>query len=112
MPPEQFGEGTIPTVASLQRGSPTGYGFTRISNRDGLQENLDHPGLVGAALTYVLWFRGIARLEPGVVASLGFLSPVTAILLGWAFLDQTLAGPQIVGVALVLGGIWLGQRGA
>jgi len=69
-------------------------------------------GLVGAALTYVLWFRGIARLEPGVVASLGFLSPVTAILLGWAFLGQTLAGPQIAGVALVLGGIWLGQRNA
>ena len=69
-------------------------------------------GLVGAALTYVLWFRGIARLEPGVVASLGFLSPVTAILLGRAFLDQTLTGPQIAGVALVLGGIWLGQRGA
>lgn len=69
-------------------------------------------GLAGAALTYVLWFRGIARLEPGVVASLGFLSPVTAILLGWAFLDQTLAGPQIAGVALVMGGIWLGQRNA
>ena len=69
-------------------------------------------GLVGAALTYVQWFRGIARLEPGVVASLGFLSPVTAILLGWAFLGQTLAGPQIAGVALVLGGIWLGQRNA
>jgi probable blue pigment (indigoidine) exporter len=69
-------------------------------------------GLVGAALTYVVWFRGIARLEPGVVASLGFLSPVTAILLGWAFLGQTLAGPQIAGVALVLGGIWLGQRNA
>lgn len=69
-------------------------------------------GLVGAALTYVLWFRGIARLEPSVVASLGFLSPVTAILLGWAFLGQTLTGPQVVGVALVLGGIWLGQRGA
>lgn len=67
-------------------------------------------GLVGAALTYVLWFRGISRLEPGVVASLGFLSPVTAILLGWAFLDQTLNWPQIAGVVLVLGGIWVGQR--
>ncbi len=69
-------------------------------------------GLVGAALTYVLWFRGIARLGPGVVAPLGFLSPVTAILLGWVLLGQTLSWPQIAGVALVLGGIWLGQRGA
>jgi probable blue pigment (indigoidine) exporter len=69
-------------------------------------------GLVGAALTYVLWFRGIARLEPNMVAPLGFLSPLTAILLGWAFLDQTLTAVQMAGVALVLGGIWLGQRGA
>ncbi|MEB5965599.1 MULTISPECIES: EamA family transporter [Comamonas] len=69
-------------------------------------------GLVGAALTYVLWFRGIARLEPDMVSPLGFLSPLTAILLGWAFLDQTLTAVQMAGVALVLGGIWLGQRGA
>ncbi|WP_043006413.1 EamA family transporter [Comamonas testosteroni] len=69
-------------------------------------------GLVGAALTYVLWFRGIARLEPSMVAPLGFLSPLTAILLGWAFLDQALTAVQMAGVALVLGGIWLGQRGA
>ena len=68
-------------------------------------------GLVGAALTYVLWFRGIARLESNMVAPLGFLSPLTAILLGWAFLDQTLTAVQMAGVALVLGGIWLGQRG-
>ena len=69
-------------------------------------------GLVGAALTYVLWFRGITRLEPNMVAPLGFLSPLTAILLGWAFLDQTLTAVQMAGVALVLGGIWLGQKGA
>ena len=69
-------------------------------------------GLVGAALTYVLWFRGIARLEPNMVAPLGFLSPLTAILLGWVFLGQTLTSVQMAGVALVLGGIWLGQKGA
>ena len=47
-----------------------------------------------------------------MVAPLGFLSPLTAILLGWAFLDQTLTAVQMAGVALVLGGIWLGQKGA
>lgn len=67
-------------------------------------------GLVGAALTYVLWFRGIARLESSAVSSLLFLSPVTAVLLGWVFLDQTLAALQIVGIVLVFGSIWLGQR--
>lgn len=67
-------------------------------------------GLIGAALTYILWFRGIARLDSAVVSSLGFLSPVTAVLLGWSFLGQTLTPLQIVGVVLVIGSIWLGQR--
>ncbi|MCM2506052.1 DMT family transporter [Aureimonas altamirensis] len=67
-------------------------------------------GLIGAALTYILWFRGVARLESAVVSSLGFLSPVTAVLLGWALLDQSLTWPQIMGFVLVIGSIWLGQR--
>ncbi len=67
-------------------------------------------GLIGAAFTYILWFRGIARLEPSVVATLGFLSPMTAVLLGWWVLDQTLSPLQILGVLIVLGSVWLSQR--
>ncbi len=67
-------------------------------------------GLVGAALTYVLWFRGIARIEPAAVSLLGFFSPATAVLLGWLFLGQSLAPLQVAGVLLVVGSIWLGQR--
>lgn len=67
-------------------------------------------GLIGAALTYLLWFRGIARMAPAVVASLSLLSPVTAVLLGWVFLNQTLSALQLTGAALVIGSIWLGQR--
>lgn len=33
-------------------------------------------GLIGAASTYVLWFRGIGRLAPSAVSSLLFLSPL------------------------------------
>ena len=67
-------------------------------------------GLIGAALAYILWFRGIARLDSAVVSSLGFLSPLMAVLLGWLFLNQTLTSLQIAGVVLVIGSIWLGQR--
>ena len=67
-------------------------------------------GLIGAALTYILWFRGIARLDATAVAPLGFLSPISAVLLGWLFLDQTLTAFQIGGAALSLAGIWLNQR--
>ena len=69
-------------------------------------------GLVGAALTYALWFRGIARLESTVVSPLLFISPMTAVLLGWLFLGQTLSPLQIAGIALVIGSIWLSQRPA
>ena len=67
-------------------------------------------GLIGAALTYVFWFRGVARLEPAIVSSLGFLSPVTAVLLGWVYLDQRLSEFQVLGICLALSGIWFGQR--
>lgn len=67
-------------------------------------------GLVGMALTYLLWLRGITRLDPSVVSPLLLLSPVTAVLLGWLVLDQTLTALQIVGGILVVGSIWLGQH--
>jgi len=69
-------------------------------------------GLIGAALTYVLWFRGIARLDATVVSPLLFISPLMAVILGWAFLDQTLSPVQIAGVGFVIGSLWLSQRPA
>jgi len=69
-------------------------------------------GLIGAALTYLLWFRGVARIEPGAVAMLGMMSPVTAVLLGWGLLGQALSPMQMAGAATVLGSVWLGQRAA
>ena len=71
---------------------------------------LGYLGLIGAAATYVLWFRGIARIEPHVVATLGFLSPLMAVVLGWAVLGQSLTPAQTMGVLVVLGSVWLGQR--
>ncbi len=67
-------------------------------------------GLIGAAFTYFLWLRGISRIEPSVVSTLGFLSPVTALLLGWWALDQRLEPVQIIGVLTVLASVWLAQR--
>lgn len=67
-------------------------------------------GLVGAALTYALWFRGIGRLPPSAVSSLLFLSPLTAVLLGWAVLHQSLSILQMAGIAVVIGSILLSQR--
>ena len=67
-------------------------------------------GLIGAAMTYTLWFRGIERLGPATVSPLGFLSPLTAVILGWGVLGQSLSPAQILGMIAVLGSIWFGQR--
>nr|WP_245579001.1 EamA family transporter [Inquilinus limosus] len=69
-------------------------------------------GLIGAALTYILWFRGLARIEPSAAASLGFLSPLVATLLGWLLLDQSLTPLQLGGFVLVVASVWLSQRAA
>ncbi|WP_369959500.1 EamA family transporter [Pseudomonas benzenivorans] len=61
--------------------------------------------LFGALLAYALWFRGIARLTPVAVSSLGLLSPLTAVVLGWALLGQSLTGLSLLGLVAVLGSI-------
>ncbi|ANB36109.1 ABC transporter permease [Rhodovulum sulfidophilum] len=68
-------------------------------------------GLIGGAITYILWFRGIALLGPSAVSPLGRLSPVAAVLLGWVILSQTLSPLQIVGMVLALASAWFGQKG-
>ncbi|MEH6475969.1 MAG: EamA family transporter [Sneathiella sp.] len=67
-------------------------------------------GLLGGAITYILWFRGIAKLEPAVVSSLGFLNPTAAVLLGWIILDQSLGPWQILSIVIVLVSVWLSQK--
>ncbi|MDJ0930676.1 EamA family transporter [Breoghania sp.] len=69
-------------------------------------------GLIGAAATYWLWFRGVARIEPPAISMLGMMSPLTAVALGWLWLNQTLTPVQIVGSIVVLGSVWLGQAAA
>jgi probable blue pigment (indigoidine) exporter len=61
--------------------------------------------LFGALLAYVLWFRGIARLAPVAVSSLGLLSPLVAVVLGWALLGQSITGVSLLGLIAVLGSI-------
>lgn len=66
-------------------------------------------GLVGAALTYWIWLRGITRLDPAAVSMLGMMSPIVAVTLGWVWLHQALAPVQMVGAGIVLVSIWAGQ---
>lgn len=67
-------------------------------------------GLVGAALTYALWFRGLRALPPSSVSFLALLSPVVATALGWLVLGQDLTPLQVLGALVVLGSLVAAQR--
>ncbi|UPY97039.1 EamA family transporter [Pectobacterium sp. 21LCBS03] len=71
--------------------------------------------LAGAVLAYGLWFRGVSRLPTVAVASLGLLSPLTAVVLGWALLSQSMTGTAFLGLAIVLASVfavqWTTARG-
>ncbi|MEO7588368.1 MAG: EamA family transporter [Arachnia sp.] len=66
--------------------------------------------LVGGAVAYGLWFHAARRLPATSTALLGPLSPVTAAVLGWAVLGQSLALPQMAGFGVALVSSILGQR--
>jgi probable blue pigment (indigoidine) exporter len=86
-------------MASLSARNVAGYAYLSV---------------IGGAVTYAIWFWGIARLGPMTPTTLGFFSPLSAMFLGWLVLGQSLTTMQFAGVALVLSsvvsGVWL-QRG-
>ncbi|WP_432133048.1 MULTISPECIES: EamA family transporter [unclassified Streptomyces] len=65
--------------------------------------------LANTALAYWLWFRGIGRLTATQVTFLGPLSPLTAAVLGWAALGQSLTPLQLTGLLLAFGATVAGQ---
>lgn len=58
--------------------------------------------LLGTALAYVLWFNGLAKLSPVAISSLGLLSPISAVIIGWLILDQSMTGIALLGMITVL----------
>jgi probable blue pigment (indigoidine) exporter len=66
--------------------------------------------IIGGALAYTLWFRGIGALGAGAAAPLALLSPVIAVVIGWLVLGQTLSVLQTAGILVVLGSVWVSQR--
>jgi probable blue pigment (indigoidine) exporter len=61
--------------------------------------------IVGTLLAYALWFRGVTRLPSVAVSSLGLLSPVTAVLIGWLLLGESMGIRSIIGLVIVLSAV-------
>jgi len=71
-------------------------------------EGYAYLSLIGAALTYVLWFRGISQLSAPVASFLGLLSPLVAAVLGVVVLAQTFTALQSLGFVITLASVLAG----
>lgn len=67
-------------------------------------------GLVSSLACQLAYMRGVALIGPGRAGLFINLIPVIAAFLGVAVLGETFAPYHAVGLALVLGGIWLAER--
>ncbi|MBL3686787.1 EamA family transporter [Leucobacter zeae] len=66
-------------------------------------------GIVGALLTYSIWFAGIARLPVTATALLGLLSPLVAAILGALVAGESLSAVQLGGFGVSLAAMLAGQ---
>ncbi len=58
-------------------------------------------GFLCTGIAYVLFFRILARAGATNISLVTFLVPVSAILLGWLFLDESLGPMQVLGMAVI-----------
>jgi drug/metabolite transporter (DMT)-like permease len=68
-------------------------------------------GLGPTALGFATWAYALRFMSAGRLASLAYLIPVVAIVLGWALLGETPAPLAVSGGALCLAGVALARRG-
>ncbi|WP_313088501.1 DMT family transporter [Pseudomonas sp.] len=59
-------------------------------------------GVLGAGLSFVVYVIGLKNTPPAVASVVAMVEPVTATLFGVVVLHESLAGPQILGMALIL----------
>jgi drug/metabolite transporter (DMT)-like permease len=67
-------------------------------------------GVAPTALGFATWAYALRRMSAGRLASLAYLIPVVAILLGWALLGETPPWLAAIGGALCIAGVALARR--
>jgi drug/metabolite transporter (DMT)-like permease len=67
-------------------------------------------GVLSTGFAYVLNYRLIQDEGPTAASMTNYLTPVVAVVLGVAFVDERLSWNLIVGTALILLGVWIAER--
>ncbi len=67
-------------------------------------------GLGPTALGFATWSYALSRMNAGRLASIAYLIPVVAAVLGWLLLHEAPPWPAAIGGALCLGGVYVASR--
>jgi drug/metabolite transporter (DMT)-like permease len=67
-------------------------------------------GVLSTGIAYVLNYRLIEDEGPTSASMTNYLTPVVAVLLGIAFVNERLTWNLIVGTAMILVGLWIAKR--
>ena len=70
---------------------------------------LAYLGLVGSALGFLVWFRGLTRMDAGAVAVVGLVNPVVGTALGVLLLAEPFGPVHLVAVVVTLGSVLVAQ---
>jgi len=71
----------------------------------GAWESIAYSGLLSTGLAYVLWNDSVRKVGPSHTAICNNLVPVVAVLASWVWLGESITLTQIVGGAMILGGL-------
>ncbi|MFA3919017.1 DMT family transporter [Ruegeria hyattellae] len=85
----------LPVVAVIDRP------WLLVVPSDGVLWALVALAVLGTALAYLVFFRILTRAGPSNVMLVTLLIPVTAILLGWAILDEAVSARDLLGAGVI-----------
>jgi drug/metabolite transporter (DMT)-like permease len=68
---------------------------------------LFYASVVSMGIAYLFWYRGLRVLGPTRTAVYSNLQPIIALLVAWAFLNETPTAFQAVGAGTIVAGVFL-----
>lgn len=68
-------------------------------------------GVFAIGLAYLLWYRGVAEIGSTRTAIYSNVVPIVALVVAWLWLGEVPTGLQLLGAAIVIGGMTLSRLG-
>jgi len=88
--------------------APT-FPFARVSAAG--WSSLVYMALFPSAVCYLIYYHATTRISASRVAAFVYLEPVVATLMAVAFLGERITAPLVASGAVILGGVYLTERG-